>query len=796
MKKIKYILIVIAVAMLGNISLADNPVELRIPDTTATVGDFINIPVYVDNSVTGENIYSYQFKIYHNSARLSFVSIEIPGTLSQTWGTPASNVSGTNYLYIAGAGSAPLTGTGVLLYMRFQCMNSGGTSLNFDGGDANNYFNEGTPAVTLDNGYITIAALPVIDVYPDNGLLTVGDNMQFYVSGGTAPFSWFVTNPAVASINSSGLLTANSHGFTKVVAVDNIGTRDTITSWVEIRAMQLSIPDTSEWQGGTIDIPINTTSLSGLGIMSGNISFTFNQNILTATAIDTTGSLLSGYTVSFNNTITGTVNIAFAGTGPISGSGVLCHVRFDISSINTGGTWLSFTEALFNENLSATTDNGYFTIISYSTIYLSPNTASLVAGESLQFTASGGLPPYTWSTSDATVATIDGAGYLTAHQSGVIQVTVTDQVGASKTSGNITVYDTYVSLPNVYATLGSQYDMPVLISVVPVGQSIYSVQGTISCKSPELSIVGVVTAGTLTNGWTFSTNIVGNSITFAGAGTVPFTAAGAMFKVRFQLMPDLTQGENAWVHIDDIVLNEGLPLPTVTNGSITGTSGIVLDVKANLEGPFNNGDMNTDLNPWIIQNSQPYNTSPWNYNGGESFAAVPNGDVVDWVLVELRETPGSASTAVPATRVARLAGLLLKDGSIVGTDGISNLIFGITVTQNLYVIVWHRNHLGIMSSIPVTYSGGIYPYDFTTSATKAYGTNAQVSLGGGEYGMYSGDADGNGVIHLDDIDNIWSTDAGKDGYYRGDMDINGEVNNQDKNDVWFPNLGKMDFVPD
>ncbi|NOX45686.1 MAG: hypothetical protein GXO89_01755 [Chlorobi bacterium] len=251
MKKIKYIFVLIAVALLGNISLADNPVELRIPDLTADIGDFVNIPIYVDNSVTGESIYSYQFKIYHNAARLSFVSIETTGTMSQTWGTPTSNVSGNNYLFIAGAGSTPLTGTGILFYMRFQCISSGGSSLNFDGTATYNFFNEGTPAITFDNGSISIAALPTINVYPDNGLLTVGDNLQFYVSGGTAPYSWFVTDPAVASISSSGLLTANAHGLTKVVAQDNNGTRDTITGWIEIRAMQLSIHDTTEWQGGS-----------------------------------------------------------------------------------------------------------------------------------------------------------------------------------------------------------------------------------------------------------------------------------------------------------------------------------------------------------------------------------------------------------------------------------------------------------------------------------------------------------------------------------------------------------------
>ena len=795
MKQIKYILIILVVVLLGNISRADDPVELRIPDTTADVGDFINIPIYVDNSLTGENIYSYQFKIYNYSSRLTFVSIETTGTLSQSWGTPMTNSSITNYLSIAGAGSTPLSGTGILFYMRFECISSGGAPFNFDGGDVNNYFNEGTPGVTLDNGYINIAALPTINIYPDNGLLTVGDNMQFNVSGGTLPYSWSVTEPGLATIDGNGLLTANAHGFTKVAVEDNAGTKDTTSGYIEIRAMQLRIPDTSAWQGSSLDIPVYTTDLSSLNIMSGNYSFTLNQNILSAVSFSTAGTILDGYNVSFNNSISGSVHVAFAGTTPLSGSGVLMYIHYDVSAINTGSTGINFSSSLFNEDLPATTDNGYFTMISYSNIYISPNTASLVAGESILFTATGGLPPYTWNTTDATVASIDGAGFLTAHKSGIIQVIVTDNVGASKTSGNITIYDTYVSLPHVYASLGSQYDMPVLISAVPAGQSIFSVQGTISCESPELTIMDIITVGTMTNGWTFSYNISGNTITFAGAGTVPFTTSGAMFKVRFQLTPDLVQGENAWVNINNIVLNEGFPLPTVTNGSITGTGGIILDLTANLEGPFNVTSMNTDLNPWILPKNQPYNIAPWNYYGTESFASVPNGDVVDWVIVELRETTGGPSTALPATQVGRQAGLLLNDGSIVGTDGISRLIFGVAVIDNLYTIIWHRNHLGIMSSAPLVLSGGIYSYDFTTAAGQAYGTNAQINLGGGEYGMYTGDGNGNGVIQQDDISTSWAGSAGGNGYFSGDFDLNGQVNNQDKNDIWLPNEGEGTQVP-
>lgn len=793
MKRIKQILIPLMIVL--GFTLQAQTIEMRIPDLTATIGDVIDIPIYVDNSLTGLNVFSYQLQIGYNTSILSYNSVIVTGTMSQTWGTPTVNAS--TYVNIANAGGSALAGTGILFYLRFDCIGSGATWVDFPGGITNNYFNEGSPEMTFDNGYISIAALPVITIDPNSGLLSVGEQLQCYVSGGTAPYTWDVTNPAVANISSSGLLTATSYGLTKATVQDDIGTYDETNGDIEIRAMKLDMPSVSEWQGSTIEIPINTTSLNGLNILAGDISITFNGTILTPTGINTTGTLLSGYSnIVLNNTVSGSLNIGFAGTTPLTGSGILLYIQFDISSINTGNTWLTFTDALFNEALPAKTENGYFTMIHYNTIYISPNTWSIVVGQTKQFTASGGLPPFNWSTSDPTVATIDGAGILTPLKSGVIQVIATDAVGSIGTSGNVTVYDTYVTLPHVFASLGSQYDMPVLISTIPGGQDVFGIQGTISFESPELMALGIVTSGTMTNGWTFASNISGNTITFAGAGTSSFNTAGAMFKVRFQLTGDLTSGENAWVNINDIMLNEGVPFPTLVNGSITGAGGIIVDLKAFLEGPFNLTEMNTDLNPFFIPNNQPYTVSPWSYFGGESFGAIPNPEVVDWVLVELRETVGGAATATPATMVARQAGLLLKNGDIVGTDGISNLIFDFIPSDNLYAVLWHRNHCSIMSAIPLTIGGGIYSYDFTNSVSKVYGgVSGHKLLAAGIWGMFAGDGDKNQFIDINDITGPWTTDAGNQGYYYGDFDVNSQVNNFDKNDIWLPNDGKGSQVP-
>ena len=801
MKRIKNKILLIIVVLSGYLIQAQ-PIQMTIPDdATHTVGDVITIPVNVDNSLTGFDVLSYQFRIYFNSAVLSLNSIDVAGTMSASWGTPIYNNSEPNYINIANAGTTALTGTGTLFNLNFTCIGSGATWVNFDGDAVNNYFNEGFPPMLYDDGYITISALPTININPDVGLLSVGEELQFSVSGGDAPFTWDVTDPAVASIVSNGpttgMLTALSQGFTKVNVEDDNGITDETTGFVEVRAMKLTIPDTSEWQGGVIEIPVYTTTLDGLGIMSGEMDFSFNGNILSPTGINTTGTLLESYSnIVFNNLFTGILNVSFAGTTALSGAGVLFYIQFDISAINAGPTWIYFGEALFNESIPAKTDDGYFTMITYGNISITPNTYTIVAGETKQFVASGGVPPYnTWSSSDPTVASIDGAGILTAHKSGIIQITVIDDVGASKTSGNIDVYDTYVSLPHVNGSLGTLYDMPVLMSTLPVGQSVLAIQGSISFESPELAALSIETAGTMTNGWTFASNISGNTINFAGAGTVSFNSPGVMFNIRFQLTPDLINGENAWVNINNITLNEGIPLPLTVNGSITGTDGVIVSLNAFLEGPFDVTNMSTDLNPSVIPNNQPYNTPPWSYSGTESVGAIPSGSISDWILVELRDTPGSAATATPGTRIARQAGFILNDGSIVSTDGISNMIFGVAVSNNLYVIVWHRNHLGIMSAIPLTFGGGLYSYDFTTAASKAY-LSGQQNLGGGNYGMYAGDADGNGEVHLDDIDLRWSIEAGNNGYFGGDMNLDSEIDNQDKNNVWLPNNNISDQIPD
>ncbi|MCD4797152.1 MAG: hypothetical protein K8R49_08295 [Candidatus Cloacimonetes bacterium] len=555
------------------VSLNATDIGIRIPDTTAVVNDIIDIPVYVDSSLTGESVYSYQLQISFYSSYLSADSVLIAGTISEPFSINFNN-SVPGQITIAAAGSSALIGTGVLLYIRFTALQSGLPPISFTG-EENNFFNEGTPGIILNDGSINISALPTIWVSPNSGLLTVGDSLQFTTGGGTAPYQWSVTNGTVASIVSSGWLTALGAGFTQVVAEDAVGIIDTTDSFIEIRALKLSIPDTTVMQGQTFDVPIYTTDITGLNIIAGNFTLSYSANRLDAVDVITTGTLLSGYSQPTFNISDGQIEIAFAGSDTLIGQGILLYVQMTASLQYYSGTYIEFSDVLFNEDILATTQNGYCYVNQLPALNVTPNTANLIAGDSLQFNVSGGTPPYEWSSSDSTVAYINNSGMLFAIKSGVIIVSVTDFLGATDSSDNIYIYDTQVIIPDTTGPVGVTFDLPIYIDELPAGQSVFSIEATISYETPELEVIEVVDEGTLTEGWSFAQDVTGNQITFAGASASSFSSAGVMVKIKFQLTGELSIGENAWVNIDAILLNEGIPLPWTVNGSITGALAIL-----------------------------------------------------------------------------------------------------------------------------------------------------------------------------------------------------------------------------
>ena len=223
---------------------------------------------------------------------------------------------------------------------------------------------------------------------------------------------------------------------------------------------------------------------------------------------------------------------------------------------------------------------------------------------------------------------------------------------------------------------------------------------------------------------------------------------------------------------------------------------INLDIKVFLEGPFLDSGMSTDINA-LLPHNQPYDANSlaqWYYEGDETVDPIPGSDIVDWIIVELRDSP-VADSAKSNTIIARKPVFLISDGTVVSLDGSIILQFSNSITQQLFVVVRHRNHLAIMSNNPITQNGGVYTYDFSDGQGQAFGMNSQKNLGSEVYGMISGDSNGDGNIDIIDKIGVWELQAGKSDYLTSDLNMDGQINNKDKDDVWLPNTGLGSQVP-
>ena len=226
--------------------------------------------------------------------------------------------------------------------------------------------------------------------------------------------------------------------------------------------------------------------------------------------------------------------------------------------------------------------------------------------------------------------------------------------------------------------------------------------------------------------------------------------------------------------------------------------------KAFLQGPYDSAanQMNKTLATTLtlgdradltkFPSNQPYNGSPWFYTGTESVVSLPP-NVVDWVLVDLRQGTAPAN-ADSASTFARRAGFLLQDGTIVDLDGTSPLKFyHATLTHNLYPVIRHRNHMAIMAMNSVTKDvTGSYIYDYSTGTSKVWGGASgvkQIDLNPARWAMIAADANADNNIWNNDYTNFYVPTFFLGGQYRpADFNLDANVWNNDYTNFYVPNF--------
>lgn len=209
---------------------------------------------------------------------------------------------------------------------------------------------------------------------------------------------------------------------------------------------------------------------------------------------------------------------------------------------------------------------------------------------------------------------------------------------------------------------------------------------------------------------------------------------------------------------------------------------IRVKVKAFLEGAYQgNGTMNTNLQThYLISEQQPYYTAPWFYNG-EECAEVVNTEVVDWVIVELRDPID------PSILIAQKAAMLNNKGNII--DRNKDAIYFDAPIGDYYIAIRHRNHLAVMSAVPVPLPN-VNTYNFATGVEYAFGNEQLKNMGDGNYALYAGDANANGVITVSDFNIFMEQSAQLNNYVSGDLNLDRAVSVADFN-IYQLNASKM-----
>ncbi len=570
-KLIKYF-IICGLLMLLSPTMAQT-IGLSIPDTTMVENEVIDIPVYTDTTLTGSNILSFHLELSYSAYCLEATEIVTTNTLTEGMGDVTMNLTESGKIIVAGAIGSPLTGEGVLFYVRFKAISNGSSNLKITT-DGTSYFNEGKPELSVTNGYLEIEEAPEINISSNSGELLVGETLQFTISGDTvAPFTYSVVDTEVASISTDGLLLALQPGKTKVQVEDAEGTVGVTSDDIQIYGFKLSIDDDlSQWQGQEIVVPVTTTDLTDLNIISGSFNLSYNTSVITFEGVVTDTTLLSGGNVQSYADGSGDLSVSFAGASILTGEGTLVGLKFEVSSINTGSTNLNFSDILFNESLEGMTESGKVTIDELADIVLSQDGGTLMAGDSVQVLGSDGVAPYTYVVDNSEIASISDEGMLCVNKGGTVHVVVTDSVGAQKTSEDFIVYDTYVQIPDTTGALNAEFDLPVYMGELPEGSSVSAIETAFSFNASELEFVEVVTSGTLTDGWSFAESDQSGRVALSGAGSEAIESAGILFYLKFNLLDDLTDGEKESVNITDLELNEGSPAVKIISGSITGAS--------------------------------------------------------------------------------------------------------------------------------------------------------------------------------------------------------------------------------
>jgi hypothetical protein len=148
-------------------------------------------------------------------------------------------------------------------------------------------------------------------------------------------------------------------------------------------------------------------------------------------------------------------------------------------------------------------------------------------------------------------------------------------------------------------------------------------------------------------------------------------------------------------------------------------------------------------------------------------ASQYGNNIADKILVELNN---SATASIVEASFSNVD---------LQTDGTFTIKLPSNLSDSYYIVIKHRNSISVWSSLALAFNSAMVNYDFTNSASQAFGNNL-IQLEPGIYGVYTGDVNQDGLVDGSDMsDTETDNNSFTIGYVVTDVNGDGLVDGSD-----------------